>query len=89
MTENKKIREVNIEFERVRVISNLKKVKKNCETCGSNAEFISLPNASQIFEISESNILRQAYENSVHIEFEGENETLVCLASLMLMKDRF
>jgi hypothetical protein len=49
MATGKKIREIEIEVERIRVVSNLKKSRSNCQNCSTEAEFISVSNAIQIF----------------------------------------
>ncbi|MBX7170084.1 MAG: hypothetical protein K1X72_03930 [Pyrinomonadaceae bacterium] len=89
MTETKKIKEINIEYERVRVVSNLKKTKSRCSGCQTTAEFISIPIAIQIFEITESLISNLANQEIIHLRTGINNEILVCLQSLLLAKESF
>ena len=77
-------REITIEVEKVRVVSNLKKSKSNCENCAGETEFISLSNALEIFSISEGTIAQMALARSLHLKLSGEGEILVCLPSLLL-----
>ena len=84
MTTQKRIREINIEVERVRVVSNLKKSKGNCENCAAEAEFISLLNATQIFNMNETEVEQMALEQTIHLKMNHGNEMLVCLPSLMM-----
>ena len=81
MTASKK-REITIEVERVRVVSNLKKSKSNCENCAAEAEFISLSNATRIFDINESEVEQMALERTIHLKLSPGDEMLVCLRSL-------
>lgn len=89
MTETKKIREIKIEVERVRVISNLKKSRSICENCSAESEFISLSNALQIFETTEIILARMAKEKLIHLKLGVKNELLICLPSLLLAKEFF
>ncbi len=88
MTTSRK-REITIEVEKIRVVSNLKKSKSNCETCAVETEFITLSNASEIFSISETTIAQMALERSLHLKLSAENEMLVCLPSLLLANHCF
>ena len=83
MTASKK-REITIEVERVRVVSNLKKSKGNCENCAGEAEFISLSNATQIFNINETEVEQMALERTIHLKMSHRDEMLVCLPSLLM-----
>lgn len=85
----KKIREIKIEVERVRVVSNLKKSRSNCENCSSESEFISLSNALQIFGTTETMIAQLAKEKIVHLKLGIKNELLICLPSILMAKDLF
>jgi hypothetical protein len=84
MTASKK-REITIEVERVRVVSNLKKSKGNCENCAAESEFISLSNAARIFEIDETEVEQMALERTIHLKLNHNDEMLVCLQSLKLV----
>ncbi len=84
---SKRIRQIKIEVERVRVVSNLKKSKGNCENCAAETEFITLSNASQIFEMNEANLAQLALERLIHLKLSAANEMLVCLPSLLIAKD--
>lgn len=88
MTNIKRVREITIEVEKVRVVSNLKKQKVFCDICSFITDFITLNSASQVFQITEEFIAQLARENSVHIKFENE-EILICLKSLMDAKEEF
>lgn len=88
MTNIKRFREITIEVEKVRVVSNLKKQKSICEICNSTTDFISLNSASQVFQITEDFIAQLAKENVVHIKIDNE-EILICLKSLMDAKEIF
>ncbi|HRH44521.1 MAG TPA: hypothetical protein PKY82_22995 [Pyrinomonadaceae bacterium] len=87
MTETKKIREINIEVERVRVISNLKKTKIKCLDCGKISEFIAIPIALQIFEITEMEIAKFVNEQLIHLKKGINNEIIVCLPSILSAKN--
>lgn len=89
MTNIKRVREITIEVEKVRVVSNLKKQKSICEICNSTTDFISLNSASQVFQISEAFIAQLARENIVHVKLEINDEIIVCLNSLMDAKEEF
>lgn len=89
METGKKIREIEIEFERVRIVSNLKRSKINCENCSSEAEFITLSSALQIFETNEPMIAQLAKEKILHLRLGIGNELLICLPSLLLAQDFF
>jgi hypothetical protein len=80
----KRIKEINIEVERVRIVSNLKKSKGNCENCAGEAEFISLSNATQIFNINKTEVEQMALQRTIHLKMNRSDEMLVCLPSLMI-----
>lgn len=86
MTNIKRVREITIEVEKVRVVSNLKKQKIICEICSFTTDFISLNSATQVFQINEEYIAQLARKNIVHIKIENE-EILICLKSLMEAKE--
>jgi hypothetical protein len=87
MTNIKKVREITIEVEKVRVVSNLKKEKSICEICNFVSEFITVSLASQVFQITEEFIAQLARENLVHLKLSVENEILVCLKSLLTARE--
>lgn len=87
MTNIKRIREITVEVEKVKVISNLKKEKSICEMCNYQSEFITVSLAIQIFQITEEFIAQLAKENLVHLKLNVENEILVCLKSLLLARE--
>ena len=84
---SKRIREINLEIERIRIVSNLKKSKITCEDCSTETEFISFSNASQIFAIRGDTLAQMALEKLIHIKLSSANEMLICLPSLLLAKD--
>ncbi len=88
MTTSRK-REITIEVERVRVVSNLKKSKSNCESCAQEAEFISLSNAAQIFGMNEVEVNQLALERLIHLKMSPHHEILVCLPSLLIANNCF
>lgn len=88
MTNIKRVREITIEVEKVRVVSNLKKQKHFCDICSLITDFITLNSASQVFQITEDFIAQLARENIVHIKIEND-EILICLKSLMDAKEEF
>jgi len=88
MTTSKK-REITIEVERVRVVSNLKKSKSNCQSCARETEFISLSNAAQIFGMNEVEVNQLALERLIHLKMSPYNEMLVCLPSLLIANNCF
>jgi hypothetical protein len=83
MTASKK-REITVEVEKVRVVSNLKRSKSNCENCAAETEFISLSNATQIFGMNEAEVNQMALERLIHLKLSPTNEMLVCLPSLLI-----
>lgn len=87
MSKIKRVREIKIEVEKVRVITNLKKIKIHCQLCEQNTEFIKLFQAEQIFQLSEENIQKLAKQNLVHLLTESNGELLVCLNSLLDAKE--
>lgn len=87
MTNIKKVREITIEVERVRVVSNLKKEKSNCEGCSFESEFISVSLASQVFQITEEFIAQLAREGLLHLKLSVNNEIIVCLKSLLAARE--
>ena len=89
MTNIKKVREITIEVEKVRVVSNLKKERDNCESCNFASDFIAISLASQVFQITEEFIAQLAKENLVHLKLSLENEILVCLKSLLSAREVF
>ena len=89
MAASKKIREIKIEIEKVRVVSNLKKSKRSCNDCEQESEFISLSSAVQIFKTTEKSIAELAKEKLIHFSLTTENEILICLPSILLAKDFF
>ena len=89
MATGKKIREIEIEVERIRVVSNLKKSRSNCQNCSTEAEFISVSNAIQIFNTNEPMIAQLASEEILHLKPGVGNELLICLPSLLLAKGFF
>lgn len=88
MTNIKRVREITIEVEKIRVVSNLKKQKVFCDICSLITDFISLNSATQVFQINEEFIAQLARENVVHITIENE-EIFICLKSLMEAKKSF
>ncbi len=89
MATGKKFREVKIEVEKVRIVSNLKKSTSDCENCEQQADFISLSSAVQIFATTESNIAQLAKEKIIHFKLTTQNEILICLPSILIAKDLF
>lgn len=89
MTTERKFREIKIEVEKVRIVSNLKKSKITCENCATPADFISLASAVQIFNTSESIIAQLAKEEILHFKLNDHNQILICLQSLLIAKDLF
>lgn len=87
MTNIKKIREITVEVEKVRVVSNLKKEKSICEMCNFASEFITVSLASQVFQITEEFIAQLARNNLVHLKLSINNEILVCLKSLLVARE--
>jgi hypothetical protein len=85
----KRVREVEIEVERVRVVSNLRKSKTNCESCLSETDFITLANALMIFETTEPVIAQLAGRKVLHLKAGVGNELLICLRSLLSARDFF
>ncbi|NJM53474.1 MAG: hypothetical protein HC846_08840 [Blastocatellia bacterium] len=89
MTNIKRVREITIEVEKIKIISNLKKEKSNCQGCSVTSEFIAVSLASQLFRITEEFIAELAKDDLVHLKLSEENEILVCLKSLLAAQDGF
>ena len=86
MTNIKRVREITIKVERVRVISKLKKEKINCEICNIFTDFITVSLASEVFQIKEEFIVQLAKDKLVHMKLMNE-EILVCLKSLLAARE--
>jgi hypothetical protein len=84
-----KRREIIIEVEKVKVVSNLKKFPIICAVCQTKTEFIYFLEAMTIFEMSETFIFQLADSGLVHLIRNSEDELLVCLPSLILARDNF
>lgn len=89
MPTRKKIREIKIEVERIRVISNLKKPQINCEHCQNKVEFLSISEAAKAFEIHHLTIFQMAEDKRIHIKLDSSNEVLICLNSLLSALNNF
>ena len=89
MASSKRFREIKIEVEKVSVISNLKKLKRNCGGCEKQSDFITLASAVKISKTTEKAIAQLAKENLIHFKLNAQNEILICLPSLLIAKDLF
>lgn len=89
MATNKKFREIKIEVERVRIISNLKKPRTDCEYCQSKVDFLTLSEATKTFAVNQLTIFQLAEKNVIHLKPDSSNEVLVCLQSLLSALNNF
>jgi hypothetical protein len=79
-----KQRELIIEFERVRIVR--KKAKTHlifCKSCGREADFVSLREASTIFDTQIETLFRFIKINKSHYETGTGGETYICLVSFL------
>lgn len=88
MTNIKRVREITIEVERVRVVSKFKKEKINCEVCNILTDFITVSLATEVFQITEEFIAELAKNKLVHLKLNLNEEILVCLKSLLAAKEK-
>jgi hypothetical protein len=77
-------RELIIEFERVQLVR--KKAKTHlifCKSCGRDADFVSLREASTLFGTQIENLFRFIKINNSHYETNTDGEIYICLVSFL------
>ena len=83
-------REVVVEFECVRLIR--KRCKTHvmaCSCCGRETDFLSLGEASRLFETAECDLFRFLSENACHFQTCPAGIVHICLATLLkTMRER-
>lgn len=87
MSKIKRVREIKIEVEKVRVITNLKKIKIHCPICEQKTDFIKPVLAAQMFQTTEENIHELAKQHPVHLTAAANSEVLVCLKCLLEIRE--
>jgi hypothetical protein len=77
-------REIVLEFERVQLVR--KKARTHiifCRDCASEADFVSLREASALFATPAENLLQFVRMNNCHFETVADGEIYICLVSLL------
>lgn len=78
----KKKREIEIEFERVRIIYK-RKNQVWCSGCQAETELVTAHEAEAIAEIGEAEIMRLANSGVLHTNQVNQKNLLICLKSLL------
>jgi len=77
-------KEIIVEFERIRVIYNRRQNRPvRCDFCQSEVELLTLTEAGEIAGKDEQTVYEFVNRGKLHINRNSDNETLICLNSLL------
>jgi hypothetical protein len=84
MAENKTQREIIIEFEQIRTIQKKAKLRVSfCRDCGQDADFVTLPSAAYLFDVTIQKFDEFILNNNCHNEKRTDGCIYICLNSLL------
>jgi hypothetical protein len=77
-------REIVIEYERVQRIKKRSSTHLfHCDGCGAVSDFVSVTNASSLFDVEAERLNRFIAANRCHLRYNDYGKVFVCLASLL------
>ena len=80
----KRHREIVIEYERIQLIRKRAITERaHCHDCGHEADFVTLPDAADIFGTTETDLFHFLQINNCHYRVSNETKTQLCLVSLL------
>lgn len=77
-------REVVLEIEQVKVIRRRAKTSlRSCRECGGTRDFITLPEAAELFSTTPAALFEFSQSSVCHYRFENGCELFLCLTDLL------